>query len=111
MRLLHLLVDEYLQNVEHSAAGAQLDLIEQTGWDQLWFSWRGQVDIAGRFYYRVHGPRLLIEYSRQNENHDHSIMRDPANDYGEDWLEKHYQEHHPTTEQVMENARRRADAP
>ncbi len=108
MQLLRVLVLEYLENVDHDTARAQLELIEQTGWDELWFSWRGPVDLSGRFYYRVHGPRLLIEYNRQNENHDHSIVRDPANDYGEDWLEKHYQEHHPTTEEAMRNARRRA---
>lgn len=107
-QLLRLLVFEYLQNAEHHAAGAQLQLIEQAGWDNIWFSWRGPVDMSGRFYYRVHGPRLLIEYNRQNENHDHSVVRDPENDYGEDWLGNHYQEHHPTTAEAMENARRRA---
>ena len=106
-RLLRLLVLEYLQNVDHDTAEAQLDLIAEAGWDELWFSWRGPVDHAGRFYYRVHGPRLLIEYNRQDENHDHSIVRDPANDYGEDWLERHYQEHHPTAAEAMQNARRR----
>lgn len=107
-RLLRLLVLEYLQNVDRDTAEAQLDLIAEAGWDELWFSWRGPVDHAGRFYYRVHGPRLLIEYNRQDENHDHSIVRDPANDYGEDWLEQHYQEHHPTAAEAMQNARRRA---
>ena len=74
----------------------------------MWFSWRGPLDPAGRFYYRVHGPRILIEYSRQDENHDHTIVRDPKNDYGEDWLGKHYEEHHPSMEEAMENARRPA---
>lgn len=107
-QLLRLLVLEYLGNVDHDAATAQLELLDQTGWSELWFSWRGPVDISEKFYHRVHGPRLLIEYNRQDENHDHSIMRDPANDYGEDWLEHHYQEHHPTLEEALQNARRRA---
>ena len=107
-QLLRHLVLEYLQNVDHDAADAQLALIDQAGWDEMWFSWRGPVDPRGRFYYRVHGPRLLIEYNRQNENHDHSILRDPANDYGEDWLERHYQEHHPSAAQAAQDARRRA---
>jgi hypothetical protein len=108
MRLLRLLVREYLENVDYDAAAAQLELIEQDGWDELWFSWRGAVDIDDKFYYRVHGPRLLIEYVRQSENHDHSILRDPVNDYGEDWLEQHYKEKHPTLEQAIQDARRRA---
>ena len=37
-----------------------------------------------------------------------AIVRDPKNDYGEDWLGKHYKEHHPSMEQAMENARRAA---
>ena len=45
---------------------------------------------------------ILIEYIRERgvggdqgaANHIHSIVRDPSNDYGEDWLELHYQEHH-----------------
>ena len=96
MRLLQALVSEYVGNADFDAAEAQLDVIGAQGWENLWFSWRGSVDLQGRFYYRVHGPRVLIEYARQNENHDHAIIRDPANDYGEDWLEIHYEEHHPT---------------
>lgn len=109
MRLLRLLIREYLGNVDDDAAASQLELIEEAGWGELWFSWRGPVDVAERFYYRVHGPRLLIEYTRQDENHDHSIMRDPANDYGEHWLEEHYTENHPTLEQALQDARRRAE--
>jgi hypothetical protein len=111
MQLLEVLVSEYVRNVDFDTADAQLELIARTGWDELWFSWRGAVDLDGEFYYRVHGPRLLIEYNRQDENHDHIIVRDPQNDYGEDWLETHYKEHHPTLEEAMENARRRATSP
>ncbi len=95
-RLLRALVSEYVGNVDFDSAEAQLELVSESGWDELWFSWRGPVDVNGEFYYRLHGPRLLIEYNRQNANHDHMIVRDPQNDYGEDWLERHYTEHHPT---------------
>lgn len=96
MRLLRALIVEYVGNADFDSADAQMNLIDQTGWDELWFSWRGAVDLHGEFYFRVHGPRLLIEYNRQNPNHDHSVMRDPLNDYGEDWLEHHYKEYHRT---------------
>ncbi len=109
-RLLHALVSEYVGNVDFDSAEAQLALIDQSGWDELWFSWRGPVDVNGKFYYRVHGPRLLIEYNRQGSNHDHMIVRDPQNDYGEDWLELHYEEHHPTLQEASQAARRRATA-
>lgn len=108
MHLLQRLIAEFTHNADHEAASAQIDAIREAGWDKLWFSWRGPVDTTGKFYYRVHGPRILIEYNRQNTNHDHMVIRDPSNDYGEDWLGKHYEEHHPNMEDAIENARRRA---
>ena len=108
MALLQRLIAEFVHNADHEAAGAQIDAIRKAGWDKLWFSWRGPVEASGMFYYRVHGPRILIEYNRQNANHDHMIIRDPSNDYGEDWLGKHYEEHHPNMKDAIENARRRA---
>lgn len=110
MQLLRALVGEYVGNAGVDSAAAQLELIDKSGWDELWFSWRGPVDLHGEFYYRVHGPRLLIEYNRQNPTHDHTVMRDPMNDYGEDWLEHHYREYHPSLEEALDNARRRAQA-
>jgi hypothetical protein len=99
-----------VRNAEFDAADAQLRAIGEAGWDALWFSWRGPVKPDGRFYYRVHGPRLLIEYNRVDENHDHSIARDPLNDYGADWLGQHLQEHHPTPEQIRNTVRERVGA-
>ena len=110
MALLRALVTEYVGNVDFDSATAQLELINEAGWDELWFSWRGPVDLHGAFYFRVHGPRLLIEYNRQNPTHDHSVMRDPINDYGEDWLEHHYKEYHPSLEEAIETARQRVQA-
>jgi hypothetical protein len=48
--------------------------------------------------YRISGPSILIEYVREPNqqggpaNHVHAIVRDPSNDYGEDWLSQHYTE-------------------
>jgi len=50
-------------------------------------------DVRSPFYYRIHGPRLIIEFAVQEPNHVHTIMRDPQNDYGTDWLGRHYEEH------------------
>ncbi len=103
IKLLHYLIQEYVNNADHDAAEAQLAKIEHDGMDKLYFSWIGPThDITQRFYFRVHGPSILIEYIRERgigsetgaANHVHSIVRDPGNDYGEDWLEMHYKEHH-----------------
>ncbi len=101
--LLWHLIEEYVRNADHDAAKSQLAKIESDGLDSLWFAWIGPTDdVSGRYYYRVHGPSILIEYVRERAvggrqgaaNHVHSIVRDPGNDYGEDWLETHYREGH-----------------
>jgi hypothetical protein len=92
--LLLALVDEYVRNADHQAAEKHLDAIARAGLNQLHFSWRGPTnDFRSPFYYRVHGPRLIIEFAVQEANHVHTIMRDPQNDYGMDWLQLHYEEH------------------
>ena len=93
-KLLLALVDEYVRNADADAAQRHLEAIEQAGLDQLHFSWRGPTDdFRSPFYYRIHGPRLIIEFAVQEPNHVHTIMRDPQNDYGMDWLALHYEEH------------------
>jgi len=92
--LLWALVEEYVRNADFEPAAAQLDAIRAAGLDALHFSWRGPTDDPGKpFYYRVHGPRIIIEYAVETGNHIHTITRDPVNDYGTDWLGLHYEEH------------------
>ena len=100
-QLLGHLIAEYVRNADHDAAESHLEEIEGDGLATLHFAWMGPTDdIRKRYYYRVHGPSILIEYVREGgvggggANHVHSIIRDPGNDYGEDWLQMHYQEHH-----------------
>ncbi len=99
---LFYLINEYVRNADHDTAERQLKRIKADGLNTLHFTWIGPSDdIKKRFYYRVHGPSILIEYMRERgvgedaeaANHVHSIVRDPSNDYGEDWLGKHYEEH------------------
>lgn len=96
-RLLWILVQEFVGNADVDAAEAQLALIQQT-WGETHFAWLGPPpDPTARYYFRVHGPRILIEYDVQDPltqqgGHIHAITRDPSNDYGTDWLGLHYQE-------------------
>jgi Protein of unknown function (DUF3500) len=93
-RLLLTLVEEYVRNADFDAAERHLDAIQQAGLNELHFSWRGPTnDFRSPFYYRIHGPRVIIEFAVQEPNHIHTIMRDPRNDYGMDWLGLHYEEH------------------
>jgi hypothetical protein len=96
-RLLWILVQEFVGNADFDAAEAQLALVQQT-WGDVHFAWQGPApDPNARYYFRVHGPRILIEYDVQEPlsnqgGHIHAITRDPTNDYGMDWLGLHYQE-------------------
>lgn len=101
--LLWELIEEYVRNADYRAANAQLAKIRSDGLEALRFAWIGPTEhVERRYYYRVHGPSLLIEYVRERgvggdengSNHIHAIVRDPSNDYGEDWLGTHYEEHH-----------------
>jgi hypothetical protein len=99
-QLLWLLVEEFVRNADSDAAEAQLRLIRE-GWGETHFAWIGPPpDPTARFYFRVHGPRILIEYNVEvplatGGGHVHGLTRDPANDYGMDWLGLHYQEGNP----------------
>jgi len=101
-RLLWGLVREFVESAADEAADAKLEAIRRDGLERLHFAWWGPTsDPSQRFMYRIHGPSILIEYVRQGQgsspaNHVHAIVRDPRNDYGEDWLGKHYREQpHP----------------
>lgn len=99
-RLLDGLLDEYLGDASDEAANRQRAAIEADGPEILRFAWWGPTDEPrGRFMFRVQGPSVLIDYVREasgegESNHVHSIMRDPSNDYGAEWLQRHYEEAH-----------------
>jgi hypothetical protein len=60
------------------------------------FAWAGQTAPGEPHYYRVQGPRLLIEWdnTQNNANHAHSVWRDPTSDFGLDVLARHRAAHH-----------------
>jgi hypothetical protein len=92
-RLLRALVEEYVRNAATDAAEAQLEAIETAGWERLHFSWRGAMNDRNEpFYYRIQGERIMIELVQSRADHIHTIVRDPANDYGEAWLGSSYTE-------------------
>ena len=62
----------------------------------LHFAWAGSPERWKHHYYRLAGPRFLVEYDNtQNDaNHAHSVWRDPANDFGDDLLRRHLAQDH-----------------
>jgi hypothetical protein len=86
--LLLELVAEWAGIVNDSAAAARMAQLK-ADLGETWFAWSGpatgQAGSNITAYYRIQGPRLVIEYAPQKDeptNHVHTIYRDPTNDYG-----------------------------
>ena len=104
---LQSLIEEYVRNMEPEAANPLLSRIAADGDDSLHFAWMGGTEPGGTFYYRIHGPSVLIEFDHtlnigriqqgvreHDPNHIHTILRQPGQDYGADLLRRHYEESH-----------------
>ena len=84
-------VTEWVGIVHESAAAVRMAEIK-ADLDNTWFAWSGPTTVQpGRnitAYYRIQGPKLIIEYAPQRLGgdlslHVHTIYRDPTNDYGQ----------------------------
>lgn len=60
---------------------------------EIHFAWAGPVDADKPFYYRIHSPRFVIEYSCQGRNHVHTVIHDLTDPLQEDLLKKHFEQH------------------
>jgi hypothetical protein len=64
--------------------------------DAVSFAWAGPTEPGAPHYYRLQGPRLLVEWdnTQRGANHAHSVWRDPEADFGLDVLARHLSAHH-----------------
>lgn len=83
-------ISEWAGIVHESAASARIAELK-ADLDATWFAWSGPTSAdSGRnitAYYRIQGPKLVIEYAPQPlggdpSMHVHTMYRDPTNDYG-----------------------------
>ncbi len=110
-RLLEDLIGTYVGRMRSGHAEVKLAEVKRHLSD-TWFAWiGGWDDEVSPFYYRVHGPVVLIEFDHQapvalegparTRNHIHTLVRTPnGNDYGTDLLRQHYERYdhsHPDT--------------
>jgi hypothetical protein len=84
------LIAEWAGIVHDSAATARMTELK-ADIDETWFAWSGPIEVTAgtniSAYYRIQGPRLVIEYAPQQLGgdpalHVHTMYRDPTNDYG-----------------------------
>lgn len=98
-KLLWVLIEEYVRNADFDVADTQLAKIATDGIGALYFMWMGPTDGTEKVFFRVQGPSILIDFVDQRtrfdwNTHPHTIVRDPSNDYGQDWLQRHISEEH-----------------
>jgi len=94
--ILERLVGEYLGNPRPEVADAEREKIRKAGWGKVRFAWAGGTKPGEGHYYRIQGPTFVIEYDNTQDgaNHVHSVFRDLENDFGGDFLGRHYAESH-----------------
>ncbi|GAA1855419.1 DUF3500 domain-containing protein [Pseudonocardia ailaonensis] len=63
--------------------------------DAVHLAWAGPTAPGLPHYYRLQGPRLLVEWdnTQRDANHAHSVWRDPEADFGLDVLARHRAAH------------------
>ena len=93
---LRKVVEVYAGNFEPALRAARLARVDE-GFENVRFAWAGATARgSGPHYYRIQGPRFLIEYdaSQDDGNHIHTVWRDYDGDFGRDLLRDHYTLHH-----------------
>ena len=94
--MLTALLGAYLGRLPDEAAEAENAKITGDAVRQLHFAWAGSTEPRRPHYYRIQGPRLLVEYdnTQRDANHVHTVWRDPQGDFGRDVLARHYATSH-----------------
>ena len=92
--LLRALLGTYLGRVPDGVS--PLASYDAAALDAVHVAWAGPTEPGAPHYYRLQGPRLLIEYdnTQRGANHAHSVWRDPTADFGLDVLAAHAERHH-----------------
>lgn len=91
--LLARLLDAWLDSMPADLAQARRSRALDGGVDKLRFAWAGSTVRGKPFYFRVQGPKFLLELdaSQDGGNHLHTVWRDFDGDFGRDLLREHYQ--------------------
>lgn len=84
------LVDAFAGIVQPALAEQRLGRVRAGGLDAIRFGWAGATARGQPYYYRIQGPRFLIELDNSGGNHIHSVWRDFDGDWGRDVLGEHY---------------------
>ena len=86
------LIEVYAGTFEPALAAARMVRVREGGIENIRFGWAGATARGRPHYYRIQGPRFLIEYdcSQNDASHLHTVWRDFSGDFGRDLLRQHY---------------------
>ena len=89
-------IEEYLRNYRPDIADKTLANLEEADLKNIHFGWAGSLKPGEGHYYRIQAPDFLIEYdnTQGGANHVHCVIRDLKNDFGDDLLRQHLENHH-----------------
>jgi Protein of unknown function (DUF3500) len=96
--LLRKLIRTFYGRVPEEVSRAEAEFYaDDANLDAVHFAWAGGGERGDQHYFRVQGPRLLIEYdnTQRGGNHVHTVWRDPVADFGLDVLYEHLEAFHP----------------
>jgi hypothetical protein len=84
----------YLDRLPPALAAREADRVAA---GEVYFAWQGPARPGAQHYYRVQGDDLLIEYDNTSDdgNHQHTVLRRPRSDFGDDVLAAHLSRAHP----------------
>jgi hypothetical protein len=90
------LLETWAVRLPDAMARAELDRLDGPDGREVHFAWAGGIEPGEGQYYRLSGPRLLLEYdnTQNRANHIHTVWRDPEGDFGRDLLREHLASHH-----------------
>ena len=94
--VLSALIQQYIERLPDGLAAVESAGLTSESVDAIHFAWAGGAEPGEPHYYRLQGPRFLVEYdcTQRDANHIHSVWRDPQADFGRDLLARHYAASH-----------------
>jgi hypothetical protein len=94
-RVFDKLLEQYLGRMPDELADRERHRLADV-YSDLRFAWAGGVQAGQPHYYRIQGPRLLVEYDNfhRDAHHIHAVWRNPDGDFGEDILKAHIAHDH-----------------
>jgi hypothetical protein len=94
--VLRALLDVYVGRIPDAVAAEEADKYRGDRLGAMSFAWAGGLEPGEGHYYRVQGPRLLVEYdnTQRGANHVHTVWRDPEGDFAGDVLRAHHRRSH-----------------